>query len=569
MAFVPTALLAAAVDGLRGKHPLGVVVLPAMLRAGVEETAEPDAGTPYGSGNELGLLEEFFRVPGGPIDRPYRAIWEADEANYWRDARYPGRTLQRMRTDRVKGGRAFFQKKATPEDVWGLRATCGSDLAGEGGGYPIRVADLAVWYGRGQDAADLEALIGWFKESFPIDQAGLLGTVYVEDYPSHYAEIPFGEARPTQTEYAEVLGSIPEPVRITQTPAELAAHLERAVAAAGFISAPGLLQRMVFGWVRGDLVILVGQPGTGKTKLAALIEEALREALGGNLIAIWLAVHPELDDADMIGYERLDGEPQLREFSRRVLLSEDPLGVHLVVLEEFNLAAVEAYLAPVLSAIQDPRRRVALPGGGEASLPIDALFLATCNSYLDEPETRLRLSYPTKRRSTVITMPNVLAQEFDVQGPSVIVTMAVEMIRQEHARVSERVSAGLGSSLDAARMAALASVTRPENFSEAVQEALRRLGEVLMSMPEGRLFFTMGILRDIALNLALAPRSEEEELLALGRAMADKVVHQLRGPKDRAVEFEAFTKDLPNWEELEQLLERMQSAPGDELLPLV
>jgi MoxR-like ATPase len=569
MPFVTLPLLEAALDGLRGKHPLGVLVIPAMVQAGVTVTDSPDKGVEYGSGNEVTLLEAYFKIPGAPPAQPYRAIWETNSDAFWRDDRYPGRALQRMRTDRVKEGRGFFQKKtAGGKDLWGLRPDCGPDLVAADNSYGIRIADLAIWYGRNQDSPNLAALIAWFLSLFPITKDKLVGTVYTDDIPSHYEQIPFGPDPLSQTELAEALGGKPEPVKAGGDLQSLTVDIETCLSAKGFILPGGLVGRVLSAFVRGDFVVLVGAPGTGKTKFANLLEECLRERLG-ELTSSWIAVRPEFDEAEFIGYERLDGKAQLQTFAIQVLKSEQPLGPHLVVLEEFNLARLEEFMASVLIAAQDPERRITLPGGEQVELPVDAFILATCNSYLDEPETRLRLSFPSKRRASVIYMSNVLLERFQDQGAEAVVTAAVEMIRQEQERVAERRRLGLGTTLDDIRFAALSTVTLETDLSAKARDRLVAIATVLLGSPEGKEFFTLGLLRDVALALAFARRDEAEEMAAIGGAIADKVVHQLRGPKSRADDLLAAVGDLPNRAEIARLLDRMKSSPSDELLQIL
>ena len=167
---------------------------------------------------------------------------------------------------------------------------------------------------------------------------------------------------------------------------------------------------------------------------------------------LMLPVREDFDESEMIGYEKLNGEPFFRDFTAEVVLTERPLEPRVVIIEEFNLAVVERYLSSVLIASQDKQRRLRLPGGVEHHLPVDTFIIATCNSYRDEPETRTRLSTPTKRRSTVITMPNVLwlrVSELpngvdDAAFETLIVSLAVDQIKS--ARRSGRRADRSGSS---------------------------------------------------------------------------------------------------------------------------
>lgn len=568
MGYVALPLLEAAVDHLSGKHVLAVLVLPAMLRAGVTIQEGAEQGTPYGSGDELQLLRDFFTVPGAPPDEPFRAVWEPKPQHYWRDERYAGRALQRVRTDRVGKGLAFLQMKQSPgPDLWALRDSVGQDVMADVGD-PVRLVDLAIWFGRDRDVTGLDDLVAWFKDEFSVEAAGLVGTLYTEDVPPHYTEIPFAPEPISQTEYAAALGGAPAATVVEADLASLVDSLAGRLQTAGYVVAGGLVESVLSAWLRGDIVVLVGQPGTGKTSFANHIERGLRAELG-DLRRTWVAVRPDFDEAELLGYERLDGSAELKEFAVTVLKSAEPLSPHLVVLDEFNVAMVETYFARVLVATEEIGRRVLLPAGEDATLPVDTFVLATCNSYLDEPETRVRVSYATKRRMTVITMPNVLYEKFNSDGDGALVELSLQLIAQRRTEVEERVARGLGATFDELRLPGLSSIGAESDLSEEVRMKLRSIGSWILGTSEGRDFFTMGLLRDVALEIAFAPRNSEAELRALGRAVADKLVHQLRGPKSRADDFHAQVSDLPNADHIARLLDRMKAGPGDQLLPLL
>jgi hypothetical protein len=140
------------------------------------------------------------------------------------------------------------------------------------------------------------------------------------------------------------------------------------------------------------------------------------------------------------------------------------------------------------------------------------------------------------------------------------------MIAQERDRVKARMDAGLGTTFDPVRLTALESVSSPGDIAVETTHALVRISRVLLDSPEGQEFFTLGLLKDIALSIAYTSRDQNSELAALGQQVADKIVHQLRGSKTRADHLLAAAEGLPNQDEIRRLVDRMKSSPGDDLL---
>lgn len=585
MPYLSPRLVLEAAESLKGRPPLGVVTIPALLRAGALAGIDVTeaGGIDFSGADETSLLIEFFSLPHPPdVDRSCRAVW--DSKGLWVKPDYPSKSLQRRRKDFANAGKLFAQTKVQgAPDRWQLLPDAGETLADDWGGThgvdnaTIRLVDLALWFGREREWDDIDAVLRWFADEFSPDRGDLVGTLYSDDVPDAYRDFPMVD-EPIDIETYVALGSLPAAPALDGTLAELVVRLEQDVRATRFVLPDGLVQRVMSAWMRGDLVVLVGQPGTGKTRFATTLGRAMRDALDLDE-PLLLPIRADFDEAEFVGYERLDGAPHLREFASRVLRTERPLQPQVVVLEEFNLATIEAYLSGVLSALQESSRSVALPGGDLASLPVDAFIIATCNSFRDEPETRTRISAPTKRRSTIINMPNVLWVEVgrlpqgvdDQAFEGLIVRLMVDLVIAERENVERRVLGDQASTFDAARLEALSTLEAPSDLSAEVRTRLGRLARAVLSTTEGRQWFTLGLLRDLALSLAYAERGNAQaELTCLVTSVADKLLHQLRGPNANLETLMDALDGLPGLAEVLDLAERMKGSGAlNDLQPLI
>lgn len=579
MRFAPPQLVLAAADALDGVHPLLIVTIPALLRAAHLQGHDPvQYATPFGSTEETRLLRDFFTLPRPPEpDRPYFAPWSSTAGPRWQTNKYPGGGLQRQRTELANRGQVFLQNKSAQRgrDDWSLTPKAGAEFLTLRGGAALRLVDLAIWFGRNIDLDtlnpssaqdDVEQLMTWFESEFAPHQGDLVGTLYTPAIPDEYRGIPFAAAPVTEGTY-EQLGSLPPAPVVAGSFEDLITSLEDRMQDS-YVLPAGLVRRVLTAWMRGDMVVLVGQPGTGKSLFASLLGRAMEAELDLDAPLV-VPVRADFDEAEFIGYERLDGSPELREFTTGVLQSDDPLEARVVILEEFNLAAVESYLSAILVATQDQERMVSLPAGAHAQLPVDTFIIATCNSYRDEPETRTRVSSPTKRRSTIITMPNILGDRYDEDPTNAVLPLALDLIGNERQRVTARGARSAAAQFDRLRLDHLSTVTTLDDLSLEVRQAMDQVSAAILDTAAGRSWFTLGLLRDVILNVAHAQRSASAELAALGQSVADKLVHQVRGSFSDVEDLRTACATLPNAEEIERLLERMMDGPSDELLSLL
>ncbi|MGJ0121732.1 AAA family ATPase [Williamsia sp. MIQD14] len=578
MPYPPAGLVLRAAHALIGKHPIAIVTLPALLSAALGAGRDPVVeGVPYGSTQETSLLSEYFTLPRPPdANRPYRVPWSEDAP--WQTKKYPGGGLQRLRTDAAGRGRVLRQEKtAQGPDIWHITPAAGAEFVASYPNQAVRLVDLALWFGRDLDTADLDTQLGgssdldrivvWFRTTFGLDVADLIGTAYTTDIPEAYRQMPFTDT-PIGIDTFEVLGSQPPAPTAGVDLPDLVDALEQRLRSGGYELPAGLVRRVLTGWLRGDIVVLVGQPGTGKTMFASLLAAALEAELELDP-AVVVAIRTDFDEAEFIGYERLDGAPELRPFAKDVLMTDSPLEAKIVVLEEFNLASIETYMASILVATQEKSRRVQLPGNTAGQLPIDTFILATCNSYRDEPETRTRVSSPTKRRSTVITMPNVLGDRYEADPDRAVLSLVTGIISTARTSVVERIDNSRPAQFDSIRNDALSAVTSANDLSTEVQRLLEEVTSAILRTSIGRSWFTMGLLKDVVLAVAHAPRDAKSEVIALGESVADKLVHQVRGTHADIEELREVCGKLPNAAEIDAMFDRMMDGPSDELLPLL
>jgi len=176
----------------------------------------------------------------------------------------------------------------------------------------------------------------------------------------------------------------PPPPALTET--HLLAALENYALGQGFTFPTHRLRAYYVALKTRPFVLLSGVSGTGKTRLA----ELLAEALTGHNPAQFrlLPVRPDWNDSTaLFGYQnilanRYVGTPFL-EMARVAARPENRRRAFFVCLDEMNLARAELYLADYLSALESRARRVPL-GEGVPDLILPPNLFVTGTVNIDE-----------------------------------------------------------------------------------------------------------------------------------------------------------------------------------------
>jgi MoxR-like ATPase len=565
-----------ALEQLAPHHPLLLFTVPAMCRAGVspvhdqysaDAAAKDDEAPHYSGREETQFLKDYTAVKGGPAGKPFYSP-SAPIGKRWVVSSYPSSSLQAQRKERLgrvflQSGNFFYPFGANWEEfAERLRAESSTLMKmGEDDLDRVSLLALASWFFRDREAPDAEGLIDLAKDELKLPDA-LIGSVYDDSLPAAAAAVAVGADKITQEDLAAIVEAVPPPPPLEGGFADLVSMFESALEKR-LVLGEDIIGQIVRAWAARDIVVLVGAGGTGKTTLAKGIVNALADVLPPDS-AVEIPIDQDFGPSDLVGYENLASKFVDRPLTARILRSKNRLHPHVLLLEELNLAAVESYLGPILQAIESGGV-IPLTADDTVDLPHDTLVLATCNSPRDEPESRIPMSGPTKRRVTAIQMPNLLHHEWLTKGEAGLLDVIARILRNEREEIEARIEGGHGSWLDTPRLERLQLVTSATDFEDKARKTLVALVDTLLESDDGQRWMTFGPLRDITVQLVWTDSADQARVL--GQLVIGKLFQQVHSP-EVAMLLAEKCDTLPNADKIAEAA-RDLVGPGDSVRPLI
>ncbi len=188
------------------------------------------------------------------------------------------------------------------------------------------------------------------------DYEGVYGAEYIEIYSTSQPDSyelklsPFGKHQ--DPELVRENGNKYISARNMNTSAMIN-HLKSFIQSRGFYYPDGMIENFYLSLKTKPFVLLAGISGTGKTRLVKLFAEALNCTPDNKRFQL-ISVRPDWNDSsDLLGYQNIKDEflpgPMIKIIKHA---KENPEDIHLVCLDEMNLARVEYYFSEFLSKME-------------------------------------------------------------------------------------------------------------------------------------------------------------------------------------------------------------------------
>ncbi len=382
--------------------------------------------------------ERLYKVPGAPSDTPYFDPLKGE----WKAENWPrGSTETALKRDStpLRRDRRLVHRGTGENREWQLKDGYVDSLPDYVKAPGIPALEFAIWFLRGSklpDNVEVRDLVRMLQSELNLTDDEFTA-LFDPMLPAHLEP---GDLTDEDWDPADLLSALPPPA--THTPAvdgsgadepetlftqaprdkELVANLLKFLREDELFDVSEELVRNVLYSLRVDrIVVLIGKPGTGKTEFVRAFTSALKRASGSMVHLVESAITEETAEFDLIGYRDLGGRYVPSRLMDELNRGNPEHDLYLLLLDELNLATVDAYGAKIISGITN-RVSIDLPGStpsGNAAYWFPSsgrwtphngvLIVGTMNSYLEDP-TRKQLSVPIKRRSNLITMPDPVLQ---------------------------------------------------------------------------------------------------------------------------------------------------------------
>lgn len=300
---------------------------------------------------------------------------------------------------------------ALPFAVWALRAAALPD----GADAASLVTELQTALRLNDDEFNAIFARGGWAAPDPLwaeeDWADDALTDVLPAHPAAAAAPPIARAAGAGEALFDDVFAVPEDAELVANLVRLLRHEEL------FEVSEELVRNLLYSLRVDRIAVLVGKPGTGKTELVRAFSKCLERASGTTVHLVETPITEETAEFDLIGYRDLTGNYVPSRTMQEMNRANTESDLYVLLLDEFNLATIDAYGAKIISGITN-RLAIDLPGSRPAEeaarwypasgrwMPHNGLLvIGTMNSYLEDP-SRKQLSVPIKRRTNLITMPD-------------------------------------------------------------------------------------------------------------------------------------------------------------------